>query len=138
MSDPSAITGLPLPQVATQAVGNPGHASLHREPVLLEDAREIARRFVFLKRQLAEAEHRIHHLLDLLRHGVHGFGGRGLHRRHAGRVGGGGAAGGCCGLLRQREHGHGGDSRNRDEAGMSGHGREFTIGAAVTFVSEAR
>ena len=81
MSEPSAITGLPAPQVATQAVGNAGDAALDLEAVLLEDAGEVARGLEFLKAELAETEDRVHHDLRLLLHGIDLPHGVGLHGR---------------------------------------------------------
>ena len=70
MSEPSAITGLPVPHVAIHAVGMPATPLLHREAVLLEDAGQVLRRLEFLEAELAEAEHHVVHLLDVLAHRV--------------------------------------------------------------------
>ena len=69
-SEPSAITGLPEPHVAVHAGRNAGDAALDREAVLLEDAGEVLRRLELLEAELAEAEHLIVHLLDVLAHRV--------------------------------------------------------------------
>ena len=63
MSEPSAITGLPEPHVAMNAVGMPAMPSSTGEPVLLQDVDQVAVRLDFLKPELAEAEDRIDHLL---------------------------------------------------------------------------
>ena len=70
MSEPSAMTGLPDPQVAVQAVGMPATPRSMREAVLLQDAGEVLRRLDFLKTQLAEAEDLVHHLLREFLHPV--------------------------------------------------------------------
>ena len=73
---PSAITGLPEPQRATQAVGIPATPALDTEAVLLEHVGQIFRCLDFLVAELAEAEDGVvHHLgelaprLDALDHG---------------------------------------------------------------------
>src|SRR6187455_147564 len=47
-----------------------GDAALNRKAFLLEDASEVALRFELLKAELAEAEHRIDHLLGEVVHPV--------------------------------------------------------------------
>ena len=63
MSEPSAITGLPDPQSRRPRGRNAGDAALNREAFLLEDAGQVALRLELLEAELAEAEHRIDHLL---------------------------------------------------------------------------
>ena len=67
MSEPSAITGLPDPHVAMNAVGMPATPFLHAEPVRLEDVDQIAVGLDLLEPQLAVAEdlvdHPLRHLL---------------------------------------------------------------------------
>lgn len=62
MSDPSEITGLPLPHSATHAVGMPEMPRVDLEAVLLEDAGQVLRRLRFLEPELREAEDRVDHL----------------------------------------------------------------------------
>src|SRR6476646_1233914 len=49
---------------------NAGDAALDREAVLLQDARQVLRRFELLEAEFAEAEHLIDHLLCELVHGL--------------------------------------------------------------------
>ena len=70
MSEPSAMTGLPDPQLAIHAVGMPATSRSHREAVLLEDVGQVLRRLEFLEAELAEAEHLIVHALDVFAHAV--------------------------------------------------------------------
>ena len=74
MSEPSAITGLPLPHVAIQAVGMPDDAAGDREAVLLENAGEVLRGLDLLEAELAEAEDRIDGILRQLGQSVDMFG----------------------------------------------------------------
>ena len=63
MSEPSAITGLPDPHVATHAVGMPDWPRVTLKPNFSSCAGEVARGLDFLHAELAEAEDRVHHLL---------------------------------------------------------------------------
>ena len=69
-SEPSAITGLPDPNRAVHARRNACHAFLDREAFLLEDAGQVSLRLELLESELAEAEHRIDHLLREVVHAV--------------------------------------------------------------------
>ncbi len=79
ISEPSEITGLPEPQVATHAVGIPAmprsiwKPSFSRMPVRYFDVSNS------WKPKLAEAEDAIHHDLRLLLHGVDLAGQIGFH-----------------------------------------------------------
>ena len=63
MSEPSAITGLPLPHVAMNAVGMPATPSSTVKPFFLSSVDEVLRRLELLEAQLAVAEDLIDHLL---------------------------------------------------------------------------
>ena len=56
MSEPSAITGLPLPHVAMNAVGMPATPSSTVKPFFFEHVDQVLRRLELLKAQLAVAE----------------------------------------------------------------------------------
>ena len=81
ISEPSEITGLPDPQDATHAVGNPGDAVFDFESFFLQNAGEIFRRLEFLHPELSETEDAVHHDLRLFLHPVDLPGEIGLHRR---------------------------------------------------------
>ena len=70
ISDPSAMTGLPSPQLATQAVGMPATPRSNLEAFFLENAGQVFRGFNFLKSEFAEAEDHVVHHLGLLFHAV--------------------------------------------------------------------
>ena len=101
------------------------------EAVLLEDAGEVARRLDLLKAQLAEAEHRVHHLLRQRGQAVDVGGGLLLQRREAQlffrrrrRLGGlGDFLGGCVGWSLLRAWGDAGNEDQSEEGdeGACGH-----------------
>ena len=70
MSEPSAITGLPDPHVATHAVGMPDCPRVTLKPNFSSCAVRYLRRLHFLHAELAEAEDRVDHLLRELGHFV--------------------------------------------------------------------
>ena len=63
----SIATGFPDPQLAIHAVGMPARFSCTVKP---EDAGEVLRRLELLEAELAEAEDRIVHALNVLAHAV--------------------------------------------------------------------
>ena len=70
MSEPSAITGLPDPHVAMNAVGMPAIPSCDAEAVLLQDVDQVAVGLDLLEPQLAVAEDLVDHLLRERLHAV--------------------------------------------------------------------
>ena len=84
MSEPSAMTGLPDPQLRDPRRRNAGDAALDREAVLLEDAGQVLRRLDLLEAELAEAEDLVDHLLRELLHALDVGGGLALQARRAG------------------------------------------------------
>ena len=70
ISEPSEITGLPDPQVATHAVGMPAKPRSTLKPSFSRMPLRYLRGLELLEAQLAEAEDAIHHDLRLLLHGV--------------------------------------------------------------------
>ena len=68
MSEPSAITGLPDPHVATHAVGMPDTPRCTLKPYFSSCAGQVLRGLDFLEAELAEAEDGVDHLLRELRH----------------------------------------------------------------------
>ncbi len=70
MSEPSAITGLPEPQLAIHAVGIPARFSCTVKPFFLRMSVRYLRRLELLEAELAEAEHLVDHLLREDRHVV--------------------------------------------------------------------
>ena len=98
----------------------PDDAALDLEAVLLEDPGEVPRGLDFLEAQLAEAEHRVHHLLRHLGQAVHVLGHAALERHQRGVVGTTGRR--CRGRLgdrglRQRRRGAQGRRRQRQSKG---------------------
>ena len=79
MSLPSEITGLPEPQLATQAVGMPATPRWILKPSFSRIPVRYLEVSIFLEAQFAEAEDAVHHDLRLLLHGVDLSGEVGLH-----------------------------------------------------------
>ncbi len=104
------MTGLPLPKVATHAVGMPDTPRVDREAVLLEQSGQVLRGLDLLEAEFAEAEDRVHGLLGQLGQTVHVLGDTALHGGEVG-LGGGGRRG--LGGRRLRECGRG--RRSQDE-----------------------
>ena len=68
MSEPSAITGLPLPHVAMNDVGMPATPSSTWKPFFLSTSTRYVRRLELLEAELAVAEELIDHLLREVLH----------------------------------------------------------------------
>ena len=129
MSDPSAMTGLPDPHVAMNAVGTPAMPSWTANPFFFEDVDQVPVGLELLKAELPVAEDLVDHLLRelgaaldvgdrlLLERLQLRVRGRRLRRR----------------LLRERRGGRNGDHPDGDDPGACSHGAGLYPREAVRY-----